>query len=164
MNNYFRLILTSDNQTFSSPVYNNLNFPDLSPYKFCKVFIESIGLTVAETTGATEHAHDFISVEIADYTSGNTQICNGSNTSNSSIIDIISGVLEVHQGSHNVVKCNKNKTADILNDGAVFPINILQNNSIKLNLRYANGSAIVAPPAPHASYKIILGIQLIKEE
>ena len=47
-------------------------------------------------------------------------------------------------------------------DGAIFPINVLQNNSIKLNIRYANDVLVVAPPTPHNHYKIVLGIQLIQ--
>lgn len=160
---YYRLILTSDGQTtYSSPIYNNLNFPNLSPYRYCKVFVESCGLTIAEDVGATEQAHDFVSIEIDGYTSSNTQICNGTNTSNSNIIDIISGVIEAHTGAHDVVKCNKNKGSDIIMDAPMFPINILQNNSIKLHIRLADDSLITAPTSPHNQYKIILGIQLIE--
>lgn len=165
MDTYYRLILTSTGQaTYSSPVYNNINFPDLSPYRFCKVFVESCGLTIAEENGNNvEKAHDFVSIELADYASSNTQICNGSNTSNSSILDVISGVIESHTGEgHGVIKCNKNKVSDILLDAPIFPINILQNNSIKLHIRYADDNLIIAPPSPHNQYKIILGIQLIE--
>ena len=164
-NTYYRLVLTNTGQaTYSSPVYNNINFPNLEPYKYCKIFVESVGLSVAEENGGgNELAHDFISIELADFHSSNTQICNGSNTNNSAILDIISGILETHQGSHDIVKCNKNKSSDIIMDGAIFPINVLQNNSIALNIRYANNDLILPPPAPHNQYKIILGIQLIAE-
>lgn len=164
MDTYYRLILTSSGQaTYSSPVYTNLNFPDLSPYQYCKIFVESCGLSVSEeTAGAVEKAHDFVTIELADYASSNTQICNGSNTSNSSILDVISGELENHTGGNDVVKCNKNKTSDIIMDGAIFPINVLQNNSIKLHIKYADNSLVIAPPTPHNQYKIILGIQLIE--
>lgn len=162
---YYRLILSSQNQTtYSSPIYTNLNFPSLEPYNFCKVFVESVGMTVAEEDGGNnETAHDFISIELADYKSSNTQISTGEYTSNSPILDIISGVTESHTGEgHAVIKCNKNKVSDIIQDGAVFPINILQNNSIKLHIRYADDSLVIAPLAPHANYKIILGIQLLE--
>jgi len=165
MNDYYRLILTDDNQaTYGSPVYTNLNFPNLEPYRFCKIFVESVGLTVAEENGNNnEKAHDFVSIELANYHSSNTQICNGTNTNNSAILDIISGIKETHTGEgHSVIKCNKNKSSDIIMDGAIFPINVLQNNSIALNIRYANNDLILAPPEPHNQYKIILGIQLIK--
>lgn len=164
MDTYYRLILTSSGQaTYSSPVYTNLNFPDLSPYNYCKIFVESCGMSVSELDGAaTEKAHDFVTIELADYASSNTQICNGSNTSNSSILDIISGEVETHTGNNDAVKCNKNKSSDIIMDGAIFPINVLQNNSIKLNIRYADNSLVIAPPTPHNQYKIILGIQLIE--
>lgn len=164
MDTYYRLILTSDNQTtYSSPVYQNINFPNLEPFNYCKIFVESIGLTIAEENGGNnETAHDFCSIELADYHSSNTQICNGTNTSNSSIIDIISGVLESHTGEgHGVIKCNKNKTSDILMDAPIFPINVLQNNSIKLHIRYANNDLVIAPATPHNNYKIVLGIQLL---
>ena len=159
MDTYYRLILTSSGQTtYSSPVYTNLNFPDLSPFNFCKIFVESCGLSVAEESGApaAERAHDFVTIELADYASSNTQICNGSNTSNSSILDVISGELENITGGNDVVKCNKNKTSDIIMDGAIFPINVLQNNGIKLHIRYADNSLVVEPPTPHNQYKIIL--------
>lgn len=164
MDTYYRLILTSSGQaTYSSPVYHNLNFPNLEPYRFCKIFVESCGLTVNEDVGVNEAAHDFITIELADYHSSNTQICNGTNTSNSAILDVIDGVAESHTGEgHLVIKCNKNKSSDIIMDGAIFPINVLQNNSIKLNIRYANDVLVVAPPTPHNHYKIVLGIQLIQ--
>lgn len=165
-NNYYRLILTNTGQSvYGSPIYNNLNFPNLEPYKYCKIFVESCGLTVAEDNGGgNELAHDFITIELADFQSSNTQICNGSNTNNSSILDVISGVGESHTGEgHLVIKCNKNKSSDIIMDGAIFPINVLQNNSIALNIRYANNTIVVSPPSPHNNYKIILGIQLIPE-
>ena len=163
MESYFRIVLTNQNQaTYSSPVYTNINFPNLEPYRFCKIFVESVGLSVAEEDGGNnEVAHDFISIELADYHSSNTQRSDGTFTNNSAILDIISGVLETHQGTHDIVKCNKNKVSDIFNDSAVFPINVLQNNSIALNIRYADDSLIIAPPEPHNNYKIILGIQLI---
>lgn len=164
MNDYYRLILTDDNQaTYGSPVYTNLNFPNLEPYSFCKVFIESAGLVVNEDVGGSEAAHDFVSIEIKNFHSSNTQECNGSFTKNSSIIDILHGIKETHTGEgHGVIQCCKNKVSDIFNDGAVFPINVLQNNSIALDIKYADGTIVAAPPAPHNQYKIILGIQLIK--
>ena len=163
MDTYYRLILTSDNQTtYSSPVYNNLNFPDLSPYRFCKIFVESCGLAVAEQDGAAaETAHTFISISIDGFTSSNTQICNGTNTSNSNIVDIIGGIKEQYTAGNDVIKCNKNKSSDIIMDAPMFPINLLQNNSIKLNIRYADDDLVVAPAAPLNVYKIVLGIQLI---
>lgn len=165
MNDYYRLILTSENQaTYGSPNYTNLNFPDLSPYSFCKVFVESAGLVVAEENGANlEKAHDFVSIEMRNFHSANTQECNGSTTKNSAIIDLLQGLKETHTGEgHGVIQCCKNKVSDIKNDGAVFPINVLQNNNISLDIKYADGTIVLAPPAPHNHYKIILGIQLIK--
>jgi len=162
VNTYYRLILSSEGQTtYSSPVYNNLNFPDLSPYRFCKVFVESCGLAVAEEDGGAEQAHSFISIEVVDYASNNTQICSGVHTSNSNIVDIIGGIKEQYTAGNDVIKCNKNKSSDIDSDGCLFPINILQNNCIKLNIRYADDTLIVAPATPLNVYKIILGIQLI---
>lgn len=163
-NNYYRLILTSQGQAvYGVPVYNNLSFPNLEPFRFCKVFVESCGLTVNEDVGGSEASHDFVTIELNDYHSSNTQISNGSSSSNSAILDIISGVAESHTGEgHAVIKCNKLRTADIKDHGAIFPVNILQNNSLSLTIRYGNNTIVAAPPAPHNYYKIILGIQLIE--
>jgi len=163
-NNYYRLILTSSGQSiYGSPVYNNLNFPNLEPYRFCKIFVESCGVSVNEDVGGGEASNTFITIELQDFNSSNTQICNGSNTSNSSILDVIDGVVVSHTGEgHSIIKCNKMRTADIKDHGAVFPINVLQNSSISLNIRYADNTIIASPPAPHDDYKIILGIQLLE--
>lgn len=166
MNTYFRLILDSTGQAdFANPVFNNLNLGDISPFTHAKIFIEACSITVKKDDGGNpplEYAHDFLKVSVKNGLSANTLESAGAYANTSGVIEVLGTQYFDHQGlTHPIVKATKNKAADIMQDGAIFPISILQDNTLTLSIKYANGLDITQAPAPHTHYSIILGIQLI---
>jgi len=165
MNTYFRLILDSTGQAdFANPVFNNLNLGDISPFTHAKIFIEACSISVNRIlTGTTESAHDFLKVSVKNGLSANTLESAGAYANTSGVIEVLGTQYFDHQGlTHPIVKAIKNKAADIMQDGAIFPISILQDSTLTLSIKYADGKDIIqAAAAPHTHYSIILGIQLI---